>query len=64
VRRSGLGLFVDIHVMVDAEIPVRHGHDIGHQVQAALVHGDLGVVDVVVHVEPDPDPHVAPSAGA
>lgn len=53
IRRSGLGLFVDIHVMVDADTSVRHGHDIGHNVQDVLIHSDLGVVDAVIHVEPD-----------
>lgn len=55
VRRSGLGLFVDIHVMVDGATTVRHGHDIGHAVQDALLTSPLGVVDAVIHIEPDPD---------
>jgi cation diffusion facilitator family transporter len=52
VRRSGLGLLVDIHVEVDGELPVRAGHRIAHRVKDALMAGDLGILDVLVHVEP------------
>jgi cation diffusion facilitator family transporter len=53
VRKSGLGLLMDIHVVVEAETTVRRGHEIGHDVQAALYASDLPISDVVVHVEPD-----------
>jgi cation diffusion facilitator family transporter len=55
-RRSGLGLFVDLHVVVDGDISVREGHDIAHEVKKALIDEDQGILDVVVHVEPwEPD---------
>jgi cation diffusion facilitator family transporter len=53
VRRSGLGMFVDIHVVVDGDLPVRTGHDIAHRVKDALWSAGLGVLDAAVHVEPD-----------
>jgi cation diffusion facilitator family transporter len=53
VRKSGLGLLMDIHVVVDGSLTVRDGHLIGHDVQDALVASDLPIEDVVVHVEPD-----------
>lgn len=53
VRRSGLSLLVDIHVVVDGALPVRVGHEIGHQVKDALLRSDLHVLDVLVHVEPE-----------
>ena len=54
VRRAGLAYLVDIHIEVDANLTVRRGHDIAHEVKAALVHSSLPVADVLVHVEPAP----------
>ncbi len=54
VRRSGLGLLVDIHVEGDGELPVRQGHEIAHRVKDALLEAELGILDVLVHVEPYP----------
>lgn len=53
VRKSGLGLLMDIHVVVDADTTVRRGHEIGHHVQHALYASHLPISDAVVHVEPD-----------
>ena len=54
VRKSGLGLLMDIHVVVDGTLTVREGHAIAHRVKDALMAGDgLVVSDVVVHTEPD-----------
>jgi len=52
VRKSGLGYFVDIHVEVDGDLPVRLGHTIAHQVKDALLGTDIGVIDASVHIEP------------
>ncbi|MFQ5650900.1 MAG: cation diffusion facilitator family transporter [bacterium] len=52
VRKSGLGIFVEIHVEVDREISVVHGHEIAHAVKDALITSSLAVVDAVVHIEP------------
>lgn len=53
VRKSGLALLMDIHVVVDGEITVRDGHTIAHLVQDRLLESELPVQDVVVHIEPD-----------
>jgi cation diffusion facilitator family transporter len=53
VRKSGVRLLMDIHVIVDGDLPVRDGHTIAHRVKDALVTGELPVLDVVVHIEPD-----------
>ncbi|HNQ89555.1 MAG TPA: cation diffusion facilitator family transporter [Verrucomicrobiota bacterium] len=55
-RKSGLGLFVEIHVEVDAELTVRRGHEIGHEVIARLKSSALSIQHVVVHIEPALDP--------
>ena len=52
VRKSGLDLFVDIHVEVNGRMPVTQAHDIGHQVKNALTTSALGIADVLVHIEP------------
>ena len=53
VRKSGIRLLMDIHVIVDGDLSVRDGHTIAHRVKDALLTGELPVLDVVVHIEPD-----------
>jgi len=52
VRKSGLNLFVDIHVEVNGDMPVHEGHLISHNVKDALTASSLGIADVLVHIEP------------
>ena len=52
VRKSGLGMFIDIHVEVDGDLSVRDGHELGHRVKNALVASPENVHDVLVHIEP------------
>ena len=52
VRKSGISLFVDIHVEVNGQMPVYKAHDIGHNVKDALIQSPLGIADVLVHIEP------------
>ncbi len=52
IRKSGLGLFVEIHVEVDGDLTVRRGHEIAHQVSDHLKSSSPSVQHVVVHVEP------------
>lgn len=53
VRKMGLQFYVDLHVHVDAEISVRAGHLIAHNVKDALRAANPMVADVLVHIEPD-----------
>jgi len=56
-RKSGLDLFVDIHIAVDPEISVRDGHDIAGAVKQHLIEKMVPVKGVLVHIEPhSPDP--------
>ncbi len=52
VRKSGLGLIMDIDIEVDGDITVRRGHDIAHAVKDAIGRQYPGNVDITVHVEP------------
>jgi len=56
-RRYGSDIYVDLHVLVEPELSVRSGHAIAGAVKAKLIDQGPGVVDVVVHVEPD-DPEM------
>lgn len=56
VRRYGNVIFVDLHVQVDGAMAVRDAHEVAHQVKNALVAADLGVADVLVHLEPADEP--------
>lgn len=59
VRKSGIRLLTDIHVVVDGNLSVREGHAIAHRVKDALIEGELPILDVIVHIEPAEDKVVA-----
>ena len=52
VRKMGFDYYVDIHIEVDGQLSVEHGHKIAHEVKDAILESDLRVTDVLVHVEP------------
>lgn len=52
IRRSGIKLFVDIHVRVDPEISVFAGHEISHRVKDRLFAENPRIQDVIIHIEP------------
>ena len=64
IRKSGLGLLVEIHVEVDGELTVRRGHEIAHEVSDHLKASSLSVQHVVVHVEPALELGTGASPGA
>jgi divalent metal cation (Fe/Co/Zn/Cd) transporter len=53
IRKSGLEFFVDLHVGVDADLTVREGHRIAHDVRNAVRASNPSIADVLVHIEPD-----------
>lgn len=57
VRKTGLDLTMDIHVVVDGDISVRRGHEIAHAVKDRLLESGERIVDVTVHVEPHDASH-------
>ncbi|HEY2156024.1 MAG TPA: cation diffusion facilitator family transporter [Isosphaeraceae bacterium] len=56
IRKAGLEYLVDIHIEVDPDLTVREGHAIAHRVKDRLIGGIGPVRDVLVHVEPAPEP--------
>lgn len=60
IRKSGTDQFVELHVRVDASISVYEGHRIGHRVKERVLSANPLVRDVVVHIEPSPNPVLHP----
>ncbi len=52
IRKSGLGLFVEIHVVVNGDMTVREGHALSHQVKDRVIEEVTGIQDVLAHIEP------------
>jgi cation diffusion facilitator family transporter len=53
VRKSGMRYLVDLHVIVDATISVKEGHDIAHTVKDHLLVQVPNLAQVLIHIEPD-----------
>jgi cation diffusion facilitator family transporter len=52
VRKTGFEYFIDLHVLVSGDIPVRQGHAIAHRVKEAILKEKPAVYDVLIHIEP------------
>ena len=52
VRKHGLHLAMDIHVLVDGDLSVWRGHEISHHVKDRLLASQHRINDVTVHIEP------------
>jgi cation diffusion facilitator family transporter len=52
IRKSGIDLFVEIHVRVDPSISVFEGHQLGHHVKDRMHATNPRIRDVIVHIEP------------
>lgn len=63
VRRSGLGLFVDIHVEADPELSLRAAHEVSGKVKTSIRSRVPEVLDVLVHMEPHEGPSFDPQGG-
>ena len=53
VRKTGMTYHIDLHIAVDANITVKEGHDIAHEVKDQVLENVPQVADVLIHVEPD-----------
>jgi cation diffusion facilitator family transporter len=52
VRKMGFDYFADLHIQVDKNLTVAEGHRISHLVKDKLLHSNLGIKGVLIHVEP------------
>jgi cation diffusion facilitator family transporter len=62
-RRMGADALVDVHVLVDADLSVSEGHQIGEAVRRKLIAEFEEVSDVMVHIDPEDDEQAAPTTG-
>ena len=52
VRKMGFDYYVDLHVLVKADMSVKEAHKIGHDVKDRLRSQNPRIRDVLVHIEP------------
>ncbi|MEZ4722148.1 MAG: cation diffusion facilitator family transporter [Flavobacteriales bacterium] len=52
IRKSGIKFHVDLHAMVDANIPVKEGHAISHELKDHLRSTIPNLGHVLIHIEP------------
>lgn len=48
--------FVELHIQVKDEMTIKQGHDLSEEVKNKIMGSIDGVVDVLVHIEPESDP--------
>ena len=56
-RRSGQSLIVDLKLEMDAQMTVKHAHDIAAAVKRQLFDSFPGVGDVMIHINPRDEQH-------
>ena len=52
VRKSGMSYHVDLHATVNADISVKQGHEIAHQLKDVLRNDIPQLGHVLIHIEP------------
>ncbi|TDH21613.1 cation transporter [Segetibacter sp. 3557_3] len=52
IRKTGMKYQVDLHATVDADISVKHGHEIAHDLQDTLKKQLPELGNVLIHIEP------------
>ncbi len=53
IRKAGMKYHVDLHATVDANITVKHGHDIAHKLKDTLRNEIPQLGNVLIHIEPN-----------
>ena len=53
IRKSGMKYHVDLHATVDADITVKHGHEIAHRLKDTLQNDIPQLGNVLIHIEPN-----------
>lgn len=52
IRKAGMKYHVDLHATVDANISVKHGHDIAHDLKDTLKEKIPQLGHILIHIEP------------
>ncbi len=53
IRKAGMKFHVDLHAIVDAEISVKEGHNLSHQLKDKLKNEIIELGNILIHIEPD-----------
>lgn len=53
IRKAGMKYQVDLHIIVDAKITVKEGHDLAHKLKDTLLEKMPQIGNVLIHVEPN-----------
>ncbi len=53
IRKAGMKYHVDLHAIVNADISVKHGHEIAHKLKDTLRYEIPQLGHVLIHVEPN-----------
>lgn len=52
IRKMGFEYYVDLDILVNADISVREGHNLAHAVKNKLLKSNLRISNALIHVEP------------
>lgn len=52
IRKVGIRFIIDLHVIVDGNIPVHEGHSISHNLKDHLINSYPEIQNVLIHIEP------------
>ncbi|WP_235048339.1 cation diffusion facilitator family transporter [Arcticibacter svalbardensis] len=52
VRKMGFDYFIDLHILVNADLTVSDGHTIAHMVKDKLMKSNTHIKGAIIHVEP------------
>lgn len=53
IRKAGMKFHIDLHAIVDGEIPVKIGHEISHHLKDHLIKEIPNIGHVLIHIEPN-----------
>lgn len=53
IRKAGMKYHIDLHAIVDADISVKQGHEIAHNLKDTLRNEILQLGHVLIHIEPN-----------
>ena len=48
-------MHLDLHILLDGDLPLRRAHEIAHEVEQALRRDFPAIADVTIHMEPEED---------
>lgn len=57
IRKTGMNYLVDLHAVVDPDIPVKEGHSIAHRLKDHLQEEIPNLAEVFIHIEPYKGPN-------